>query len=215
MFKNKYILIITVLIGLTSATSIKINPKFSYKIYGNVASYFENENDLLNFFEFKKGETIAEVGAFDGQNIGGFSILTDSIIFYAQDIDSINLTQKKIDKIIKRCEKHKKTITNTFHICIGTEKSTNLPDTTFDKIVLISTFHEFTFVDEMMTDIYRKLKPSGKLYILETRCLSHNNYKTADETITMMKKYNFHLVKKDGKDINNSEGLYRVVFNKM
>lgn len=214
MDKKIFTLIIAAVIGLTSAISIKTNPEFSYKVYGSVANYFENENDLLNFFEFKKGQTVAEIGTFDGANIGGFSILTDSITFYAQDIDSINLTQKKFDKMIKHCTKYKKRLTNKFHLCIGTVKSTNLPDNTFDKILLISTIHEFTFMDEMMTDIYRKLKPSGQLYILETRCDSHQNYQTADEMTTMMKKYNFHLVKKDGKDINNSLGLYRTVFSK-
>lgn len=215
MDKKLLILLFIAVIGLTSGITIKIKSDFSYKIYGNVANYFESENDLLNFFQFHKGDIIAEVGAFDGENIGGFSILTDSITFYVQDIDSIYLTQKNFDKVIKRCKKYKKPMTNKFHLCIGTMRATNLPDNTFDKILLISTFHEFTFMDEMMTDIYKKLKPTGQLYILETHCFSkgHNNY-TIDETAVMMKTYDFHLVKKDGKDINNSSGLYRAVFSK-
>lgn len=212
MNKRLFILLFVAFVGLTSGTG---SPKFSYKIYGNVANYFENENDLLTFFDFHKGDIVAEVGAFDGKNIAGFSILTDSITFYVQDIDTIHLTQKNFDKIVKGSKKYKEPLTNKFYLCYGTETATNLPDDSFDKILLISTFHEFTFMDEMLNDIYKKLKPAGQLYILETHCFtsSHKNY-TADETTTIMKKHNFTLVKKDGKDIHNSSGLYRTVFKK-
>ncbi|MBI2969095.1 MAG: methyltransferase domain-containing protein [Bacteroidetes bacterium] len=213
MDKKLFILFLIALIGLTSAT---LNPKFSYKIYGNVANFFETENDFRNFFDFHTGDTIAEVGALHGENMYGFTIVTDSVTFYVQDIDSIALSQTNFDKVVKHCKKLKKPLTNKFYRCIGTAKQTNLPDNSFDKILLIMTFHEFTFMDEMMTDIYKKLKPAGQLYILETHCFTstHKNY-TANETIEMMKKYNFSLLKKDGKDINNSSGLYRTVFKKI
>jgi ubiquinone/menaquinone biosynthesis C-methylase UbiE len=143
----------------------------------------------------------------------GFSMIADSITLYVQDIDSAVLSKAAFNKIVKRAGRAKKKGANTFYYTIGTAKTTQLPDSLFDKIILISTFHEFTFMDEMMTDIYKKLKPNGKLYILESHCLSHKNY-TADETIVMMKKYNFNLVKKDGKNINNSTGLFRMIYKK-
>lgn len=217
MNTKTFILIIVTFFVFTSAKQHQAEPKpvFSYKVYGNIASYFENENDLLSFFEFKKDDVVAEVGAGDGQNIGGLSLLTDSITFYVQDINAVRLTQKNVDKVMKRCKKFKTPITNTFHLQIGTEKATLLPDDTFDKIMLIATFHEFTYMDEMITDIKKKLKPNGKLYILESHCFSkqHINY-TANETITLLKKHGFSLIKKDGKDLNNSSGLYRAVFGK-
>jgi ubiquinone/menaquinone biosynthesis C-methylase UbiE len=106
-------------------------------------------------------------------------------------------------------------LTGKLNLCIGTEKSSNLPDATFDKLFLSATFHEFTFMDEMIADISRKLKKNGKLYILESTCLNkaHKNY-TADETTAIMKKHNFRLVKKDGKDLNGATGLYRMVYAK-
>lgn len=200
---------------LTSGTYIKTKPVFSYKVYGNIANYFENENDLLSFFEFNKNDVVAEVGAYNGQNIAGLSILTDSITFYAQDINAISLNPKSFNKAIKHSYKYKKTLTNKFNLCIGTEKATNLPDGAFDKIFLSSTFHEFTFMDEMISDLKRKLKQNGKLYILESQCLnkSHKNY-TADETTELMKKHNFHLVKREEKNLNGSAGLYKIVYAK-
>jgi len=215
MKRQTFIFLLLALFSLTSLTYIKTKPVFSYKVYGNFASFFESENDLLNFFEFNKGDIVAEVGAYKGQNIGGLSILTDSMTFYAQDINTISFNLKSFDKVIKRSNKYKTSLTNKFHLCIGTEEATNLPDGIFDKIFLSATFHEFTFMDEMITDISRKLKQNGKLYILESHCFTktHKNY-TADETTAIMKKHNFRLLKKDGKDINNATGLYRAIYAK-
>src|SRR4051812_37257513 len=153
---------------LTNLTFLKDKPTFSYKTYGNIVNYFEDEKDLVTFFNFKKGDFVAEVGAANGQNIGGLSILTDSITFYAEDINAKALNQSNLDKVINKSKKYKNSSTAKFQLCIGTEKSTNLPDNSFDKIILSSTFHEFTFMDEMLTDIYKKLKPGGQLYILES-----------------------------------------------
>lgn len=212
--KNK-LLSVFILASVMTLTSLMVEPKFSYKTYGNVANYFEDEYDMRTFFDFHKGDVVAEIGAFDGANMCGFSLLADSVMFYVQDIDSTSLTQTKFDKIIKRNSKYRTSTTNQFQLCFGTVTQTNLPDNSFDKIILSATFHEFTFIEEMMTDIYNKLKPSGQLYILESHCgaETHKNY-SAEETIGMLQKYHFSLVKKDGKDLNGSTGLYRLVFRK-
>jgi ubiquinone/menaquinone biosynthesis C-methylase UbiE len=47
---------------------------------------------------------------------------------------------------------------------IGNEKSIYLPDYTFDKILIINSFHESTCVPEILSDIKKKLKPGGILY---------------------------------------------------
>lgn len=175
MNKKLFLLIVVAFIGLTSATK---KPDFSVKVYGNVANFFESEADMITFFDFHPGDIGAEVGAGYAKNLCGFSIVADSVTLYMQDIDTTILTEKRFNQAVKCCNKHKKPMANTFLRCIGTVKSTNLPDNTFDKIILIATFHEFVFFDEMMTDIYRKLKPDGQLYILEAHCFTqgHKNY---------------------------------------
>lgn len=170
---------------------------------------------MREFFNFKRGDVIAEIGAGSGTNLSGFNLLTDSSIIYLQDIDKTVLNQKSFERITKRCNKQKATHTNRFTWKVGTEKSSELPDNTFDKIILIAVYHEFTFIDDMIADINRKLKPGGKLYILEAHCSGdgHKNY-TAEQVIERVKSHKFSFVKKDGKDINNSTGLYRLVFEK-
>lgn len=215
MTRNRFISVVFALTLFLSFGFIGYSdkPTFSYKVYGNIANYFESENDLLTFFEFKKGQTVAEIGANDGQNVGGLLLLTDSVNFFAQDINPNFLNEKSRGKIIKRCEKYKKPITGDFKLCIGSEHSSNLPDGLFDKIILSSTFHEFTYMDEMINDIYKKLKPGGKVYILESVCMNkkHKNY-TAEEITGLFKKHGFTFLKKDGKDLNGSQGLYRLIF---
>lgn len=208
-------IIIFLLLSIFVMNGSSRGPRWNYKVYGNVANFFENKSDFLNFFDFHKGDVIAEVGTGYGENIGGFSLLADSLDLWAQDIDTSLLNKARFSKVIKYCEKYKKPLNCSFHLCIGTEKCTNLPDSTFDKIILVSAFHEFGYIDEMMTDIYRKLNAGGKLYILEAHCYTkgHKNY-SFEETVEMLKRNHFKLVKKDGKNLHRSSDLVRMIFVK-
>ena len=192
------------------------NPTFSYKTHGNVANYFENEEDFKSFFQFQSGDVIAEIGAGKGYNLKGFSWAVNEGTFYAQDIDSTALSKKNFEQTVHLCQKAKPTAAQTFHRCIGTEKQTYLPDNAFDKIILVSTFHEFSFMDAMINDIYKKLKPNGRLYILEAQCTApgHKNY-TFAETIDILSKYPFELLKKEEKNLHESTGMYRLIFKKI
>ena len=198
------------------AQTSKAQVPFTFKEFHNLTNFFETKQDLIDFFEFEKGQIVADIGAGNGIYEGAFSLLTDSITFYSEDIDDKNLTQAKLNKIIKHYGRLKKSaITNTFHICIGSVKATNLPETTFDKIIIIQALHEFSFMDEMIDDISKKLKPDGKLYILDARCIQkgHVSY-NAEEIITRMEKHGFHLKKIDQTNRNGSEDLYKAVFSK-
>ncbi|HEV7230308.1 MAG TPA: class I SAM-dependent methyltransferase [Bacteroidia bacterium] len=129
---------------------------------------FNTRKQFTDFLDMRKGETLAEIGAAEGYNIGVLSMLSDSVSFYAQDIDAKTLTQKAFDKNIKRYEKlRKRKQTNTFHLVIGTIHASNLPEGIFDKILIIDSYHDFDQKDEMITDLSKKLKPDGKLIILD------------------------------------------------
>jgi ubiquinone/menaquinone biosynthesis C-methylase UbiE len=203
--------------GFTLSTKEKSRKvPFTYKAYGNISEYFENEKELIEFFDFKTGEVVAEVGAGDGQNIGGLALLSNGITYYAQDINEKILNKKSFEKILKKCSKIKSPLNNEFKITIGTEKESRLPDNKFDKIIVVAALHEFTYANEMIEDFRRKLKTNGKVYILETQCFSksHKNI-TAEETALIMEKQNFKLIKVDGKDKNGSKGLFRAIFQKL
>ncbi|MES2796088.1 MAG: class I SAM-dependent methyltransferase [Bacteroidota bacterium] len=88
--------------------------------------------------------------------------------FYLQDINSDLLNEAEIAKTIEYFEKryHKK-VNCHFKIVIGTETETNLPSEYFDKVLLINSFHEFTYQEIMLNECKRVLKPGGVLFIEE------------------------------------------------
>ncbi|MBL0911870.1 MAG: class I SAM-dependent methyltransferase [Bacteroidia bacterium] len=185
---------------------------FSHRVYGTIAHYFSSAKELLTFFDFHRGDSIAEIGAYDGQNIAGLSIMLDSVVFYVQDIDSTQLAQGRFEKRIRRLSrKYLYPPKNKYRMCIGTEKASTLPENAFDKILLVSAFHEFTYIHEMLNDIYTKLKPGGQLYILEAHCYTktHRNY-TAAECISLLTAHGFELQQRE----ENGNGTYRLAFHK-
>lgn len=189
---------------------------FSYKEFINLVNFFDSKKDVIEFFDFKEGDIIADIGAGEGKYEGAFSLLFDSIHFYIEDIDQKTLTQNNLNKMVKHYSSIKGfPQTNKFQLCIGTEKATNLPDGVFDKIIMLSSFHEFTFMNEMIDDISKKLKQDGKVYIVDAFCNAkgHVNY-TSEEIVSRMKNHGFVPLKMKGINKNNSEGLFEAVFKK-
>jgi SAM-dependent methyltransferase len=183
---------------------------------------FETRQQLDDFMEIKNGDVVAEVGAGWGANIGVLSLLHDSITFYAEDINAKYLNDKRLRKTISYYEKKRKTKqTNTFHCIIGQGAKTNLPDGIFDKIFLAEAFHEVDDKDAMIEDLATKLKPGGKIIVLDGFSYPGDVQTCPDygpHVLTMLpveidrfKKHGFHLVKiraPDFKSIHYANGLF-------
>jgi tetratricopeptide (TPR) repeat protein len=175
------------------------------------ADMFETHKQLTDFMDIHTGDVIAEVGADDGWNLGVLSVIYDSLILYAQDIDAKALTQKSLDRTISYYEKQRNTKqTNTFKWVIGTVSATNLPEGIFDKILLIDAYHDFDKKDEMIDDISHKLKPGGKIYILDgfsfpndtQVCPDHGKHvlTTLPTEVRRFEKHGFYLTKMRSPD---------------
>ncbi|MFL5754382.1 MAG: methyltransferase domain-containing protein [Bacteroidia bacterium] len=193
-----------------SATAQRTN-LYTSKNFFNLYDEFEYKRDLLRFLDIKKGDVIADVGAGEGHNDAALSLLYDSVTFYIEDINPKVLNQKKLNKQVKKYTKKKVSLqTNTFRFVIGTYTSTNLPDGFFDKILMIASFHEFTQMDEMIADLAKKLKPRGKIYILEAfslpektiYCEDHHKGYRIEEAVEIMKKQGFYLTKMKSPESN-------------
>lgn len=117
----------------------------------------------------KKGDVIADVGAAWAHKDFGMSVLTDSVSYYVQDIKSQYIDEQELIKAASYYPNiNKRPSTNSFHLITGNERRTNLPDSSFDVIMLNNSLHEFTYVNDMVKDIYLKLKPNGKLVVDES-----------------------------------------------
>lgn len=153
-----------------STSIFSTHPSRPFK-YGYAYTKPECENTLRQTIinlDLHSGDIVADVGAASGYIEGAISVLVDSITFYIQDIDTNFLNQDQFTKVIDYYSNIKETPqTNRFEFVIGTEKTTELPEGLFDKIILQNTFHELKYKKDIINDIYTKLKPDGKLYITE------------------------------------------------
>ena len=122
----------------------------------------------LETYQFKPNETVASIGASSGVWEIWFASQVDNLTFYLQDIDLQNCNQEEIDYGVKYYEKllNKKIISNFIPI-IGNHYQINLPKNTFDKILIINSLHEFLFINDILQDVKKCLKPAGKLFIEE------------------------------------------------
>jgi SAM-dependent methyltransferase len=121
----------------------------------------------LDTIKFKRGEIIADIGAGNGYLEGMLSIFNDSLTFYIQDIDTSVCNQRAVDKVVdfnKRLSR--RPFSCRFFVVNGTDVESNLPAKTFDKILILYTYQYFKYPNIFMTDLKQKLKPNGRIYIV-------------------------------------------------
>ncbi len=147
-------------------------PIINHRVYdcGWYIKNFEHLSDDYYHSEVfagcKNQETIASIGAGNGQREVTISAFVDSINWYLQDIDTTCLNRNNFNKVIAYFEKLKKApITGSFRLVAGGEKKTNLPSHTFDRVILMNVYHELLYPDSIMQDIRWILKPGGAVVI--------------------------------------------------
>lgn len=173
---NKQVSIITIIcLGLLCCKrpvdTIKSESMQNFKGYPLIKNMHSIKQMLkqrcLDTITFSKGEIIADVGAGNGYLEGMLSLFNDSLTFYIQDIDTSICNQKEVDEVVDFYKKlKKKPFTNKFYAVNGSDVETNLPDSTFDKILMIHTYMYLKYPKVFMTDIKQKLKPNGRIYII-------------------------------------------------
>lgn len=128
----------------------------------------ENFSQDVIDFNLKNGDVVADVGAASGWIEGALSVLLDSTTFYVQDINPFYLNESEFSKVINYYSRVRSTPqTNKFYFIIGKERKTLLPDSMFDKVILINTIHEIKFRNKIIKDLRTKLKPNGSIIINE------------------------------------------------
>lgn len=166
---------------------------------------------ILQFMDYRPGMSFADVGAGSGVLTVVMASLMDSSDVYIQDIDTTVLTESNVGKAIDYYSKQSgKDLnkTNDFHVVIGDIKHTNLPDSTFDLIYSNATIHNFTAIDSVMTDLRRKLRPTGMIYFRDSFKNDHGEgdfcsdpkcrrpLLTIDEFLAVMKRNGYTMVRR-------------------
>jgi len=180
----------------------------------NLKGYYRTS--LINI-DVKKGEKVASVGAGIGKQEVQLSVFKDGIDWTLQDIDSLRLNPKQFDKVLQYFENIiKKPIIAHFSFVIGNETKTNLPEDTYDKVLIINTYHEISERQSILADIHRALKKNGKVIIVESMAkkkgelhLGCNDLKLVEpDFLKEMETFNFKFLNKINPKKSNSWSYY-------
>lgn len=177
--------------------------------YKSMEDLFRQKEKELGFYDFKPGQTVASIGAQCCHWEAAYAAGTDSILFYLEDIDTTSFTTEQIAFAWHYYDSLRgRPMTSGFKRVVGNEKSTFLLENAFDKIIIINSFHEFTFPAEMLADIKDKLRQGGILYIDEAlpkrpgqlHGICKKPMLTHEEMLALLAKNGFEYI--DGLDFN-------------
>ena len=119
----------------------------------------EGVADALENLPITSKSVVADIGAGSGYYTFRISPLVSEGKVYAVDIQ-----EEAVDYIRKRSEELE--VENVFAVK-GTEKSPNLPEGEVDLVIMVDVYHELSYPQEMLSAIYKSLKPDGKILLLE------------------------------------------------
>ncbi len=169
--RRSSIIVISIFYCISACQTIDNDSMQPFDGYPILSSHVEIKQVLkdkcVDTIRFKEGEIIADIGAGNGYLEAMLSIYTDSLTFYIQDIDTSVCNQNNINKVVDFYQKvNDRPFTNTFIIVNGTDTKTNLPDNTFDKILMLWTYQYLKKPREFILDVREKLKNEGLFYVI-------------------------------------------------
>ena len=168
----------------------------------------ENNSKLIKNMNITTTDVIADIGAGSGYHAYKIAPLNYEGAVYAVDI------QPEMLNAILRNPKFEK-YTN-IKLVQGDEKSVNLPENTFDKILMVDVYHEFSYPKEMILSIKKALKSDGKIYLIEYRMEDSSvpikiiHKMSEEQAIKELKATGFKL----DKNIGNLPWQHCMVFSK-
>ena len=122
-------------------------------------------NVVSKFLDLSPVDIIADIGTGAGYSLIPIANSCPECKFIIEDIDSSSCNKKTITKKINKTGN--KTSIENFKFHYGTEKETNLPSLTFNKVLIFDVIHEMTYKTEMLNDIKRILQKNGSIFIEE------------------------------------------------
>lgn len=119
----------------------------------------EGVSAALENLPINSTSVVADIGAGSGYYTFRIAPLVSEGKVYAVDIQ-----EEAVDYIRNRSEEL--AVENVIAV-LGTEKSPNLPEGAVDLVIMVDVYHELAYPQEMLSAIYKSLKPDGKILLLE------------------------------------------------
>lgn len=123
--------------------------------------YEEKTSLLLKNMDIDSEDDIADIGAGSGYHVFKLAALAPEGVIYGIDVQDqmLNAMRSK-----KRWSEHQ-----NIRVVKGSSTSTNLPENSVDKVLMVDVYHEFSHPLEMLRSIKKALRPGGRIYLVEYR----------------------------------------------
>jgi SAM-dependent methyltransferase len=163
------IILISFFLFQCSSLKVKRKAKRPYE-YGWVPKSYKDIQEHYEKYAFRyncqPGETIASIGAGNGNSEVTISCFVSDIQWCLEEIDTSRLYQ--FDDVLAYFEKLKGSpVDAAFDLVEGTTVKTNLPKGKFDRVLMINVFHEIIDRKPIMEEVVQLLKPGGEFVIME------------------------------------------------
>ncbi|MDP6963398.1 MAG: methyltransferase domain-containing protein, partial [Planctomycetota bacterium] len=117
-------------------------------------------NEILDALEIQPGDVIADIGA----GTGLFEPLFHNAVGADGTVYAVDIAPKMVEYLQHRVDEE---LLSTVEVIQCTQTSAKLPASSCDIIFICDTYHHFEYPNKSMQDIYRSLKPGGKLCVVD------------------------------------------------
>lgn len=119
----------------------------------------EATDELLRLLRVRDTDVVADIGAGTGFFTFRLAPLVPNGRVKAVDIQP---------EMLRALEKRKKALgVDNVDVVRGTEQAPGLPPSSVTLVLLVDAYHEFAYPREMLTGLYKALRPGGRLALVE------------------------------------------------
>ncbi len=127
----------------------------------NTRNEEENTSLAINKLPINSKSVVADIGAGSGYYSFKIAKKVKEGKVYAVEI------QDEFIDILKNTKQQKKV--ENIEVVKGSEQNPNLPANSIDLAIMVDVYHELAYPHEMLSAIFKALKPDGKILLLEYR----------------------------------------------
>lgn len=140
--------------------------------------------------KFLPGDTVASIGASNGWFEAALSVYYNGLTFYLEDVDTACLNSQNLQKQLDLYAGLKKSsFKNNFIQVTGTSTSTNLPNATFQKVLINDVYHHFENKAAMLSEIKRICRPGAELNVIEPIGAPTKNCNYYKNSLTLISEF--------------------------
>ena len=158
------LIVITIHLNCQNVDKLELlSNKIYFQSSKKILKYFP---DIIRYGDINQGDVIADVETYNAVIPTCLSLKYENIKFYLQEYSKARLNKNRIHQVKNYYQKEfNSKIKNEFDFIIGDSYKTNLPDSTFDKIIIRNTFEYISNCDLWLADLKHKLKQNGKVIV--------------------------------------------------